>query len=361
MTLPVKPEKGLLPTSEGGSNGEIVSLSVRLRASPPAACPALAVTRPMRVVDARTGRGAVAGGVAGVQGAELWRPEPRLLVLPERRCPGAVALARLAVEQMERLAHGVPPSKTQCSDLLRALPPGCGWSFGDDDDDRVVYTMEDSTECFVHMLDALRSADARHCSCLAYTARETRTCGYCGHVVNAVRGTDVTAPVWQLGLPVDGSQTSVQKLVNVYNASVPCGAEAIVNAVRLYLDQVDDDDSAADPAEMAEPLLRCLIKTDMVRCRLHLFTVLVQAESYALWRIACGGGVTLLCTLHMPQCSPGAVCSNRAHTRRKSGPSPGLHCCHIAPRRKGSCPCCPNKCPPRCAASSPFLSRRAQA
>ena len=73
--------------------------------------------------------------------------------------------------------------------------------------------MEDSTECFVHMLDALRSADARNCSCLAYTARETRTCGCCGHVVNAVRGTDVTAPVWQLGLPVDGSQSSFQKLV----------------------------------------------------------------------------------------------------------------------------------------------------
>ena len=30
--------------------------------------------------------------------------------------------ARLAAEQMERLAHGVLPAKTQCSDLLRALP-----------------------------------------------------------------------------------------------------------------------------------------------------------------------------------------------------------------------------------------------
>ena len=47
-----------------------------------------------------------------------------------------------------------------------------------------------------------------------------------------------------------------------FGVSVPCGAEAIVNAVRLYLDQVDDD-PAADPAEMAEPLLRCLLKTDM--------------------------------------------------------------------------------------------------
>ena len=47
-----------------------------------------------------------------------------------------------------------------------------------------------------------------------------------------------------------------------FGVSVPCGAEAIVNAVRLYLDQVDDD-PAADPAETAEPLLRCLLKLDM--------------------------------------------------------------------------------------------------
>ena len=60
-------------------------------ASPDAACPALAVARPMCVAVAKPGRGAVAGGVAGVQGAELWRPEPGLLVLRKRRRPGAAA------------------------------------------------------------------------------------------------------------------------------------------------------------------------------------------------------------------------------------------------------------------------------
>ena len=59
--------------------------------SPGAACTALAVTRPMCVAVVHPGRGAVAGGVAVVQGAELWRPEPGLLVLRERRRPGALA------------------------------------------------------------------------------------------------------------------------------------------------------------------------------------------------------------------------------------------------------------------------------
>lgn len=50
--------------------------------------------------------------------------------------------------------------------------------------------------------------------------------------------------------------------VQQFGVSVPCGAEAIVNAVRLYLDQVYDDESAADTDGQDAPLLQCICNLD---------------------------------------------------------------------------------------------------
>ena len=56
--------------------------------------------------------------------------------------------------------------------------------------------------------------------------------------------------------------TAVRHLVDMQQlgVSVPCGAEAIATAVRLYLDKVY---AGGDGEEAAEPLLRCVVKADM--------------------------------------------------------------------------------------------------
>ena len=42
----------------------------------------------------------------------------------------ASGLAALAVRHLELLVHSVPPTKTQCEQLLLALPEGFGWTTG---------------------------------------------------------------------------------------------------------------------------------------------------------------------------------------------------------------------------------------
>jgi hypothetical protein len=122
-------------------------------------------------------------------------------------------LAKQAVQQMERLVHGVSPSREQCEALLCELPYNFGWHY--DENARVVSVMEDASECFVKLLDALRFADPGSCSCLTFSAKHTCKCASCKRVSR--RSADAN-PVWSLGLPPRGASTSVQQLVDAYLA-----------------------------------------------------------------------------------------------------------------------------------------------
>lgn len=73
----------------------------------------------------------------------------------------ATRLGQLLVHQLEHAVHGVAISGKQCTDLLRSLPPGFGWSVTSTG--KFSYAMEDSTECFNLLLNELRSAG---CGCI---------------------------------------------------------------------------------------------------------------------------------------------------------------------------------------------------
>jgi len=68
----------------------------------------------------------------------------------------ATRLGQLLVHQLEHAVHGVAVSGKQCTELLRSLPAGFGWSVTSTE--KVSYAMEDATECFNLLLNELKSA-----------------------------------------------------------------------------------------------------------------------------------------------------------------------------------------------------------
>jgi hypothetical protein len=72
-------------------------------------------------------------------------------------------LGQLLVHQLEHAVLGVAVSGEHCTDLLRSLPAGFGWSVTSTG--KVSHAMKDATECFDMLLNELRSAG---CGCIKY-------------------------------------------------------------------------------------------------------------------------------------------------------------------------------------------------
>ena len=121
----------------------------------------------------------------------------------------AGGLAALVVRHLELLVHGVPPTKTQCEELLLKLPRNFGKTT--DTRGRVKYSMEDAAECLQKLGSALRAENGFKCVCMLTADRVT--CHECDSYHDVFQDGE---GMFTLCLEDGEEPTSVQKLLELH-------------------------------------------------------------------------------------------------------------------------------------------------